>query len=309
MNHEFSDLERLIINYLKDSEVENPKTKKLERVALVGKPTCEKGEPKTDVYVRLIDKLEKIEELKISVKKDNADFLENKTNAQRAEEILGKNWEQIIENSTLQLKNEFEGKDLVFFDKYGKTDAGSFTLGWKFEILNKKSGELSGLIPLTHDQKLDVLSGKNLPLDKKNAKVNNQEIIESGVANYILTINNKDINSVEDIMKNLVRIEDYVDTVDLFFACKALNYRSLYRKGNHIGKYDGNRPLAVFVNWFANNGKLKSNLVFNEPLEHGGDYTYEKLKKAIEELGAENTNDLDESQVESNYYKEDKKND
>ena len=67
------------------------------------KPTCLQGEPKTDVYV-LLQNDEKVEEIKISYKKENADFLENKTNAERAQQIFGANWNVIIEESTLTLK-------------------------------------------------------------------------------------------------------------------------------------------------------------------------------------------------------------
>ena len=47
----------------------------------VGKPTCPRGEPKTDIYVlaRALNCGER--EFKISFKKPNAHFLENKTSA------------------------------------------------------------------------------------------------------------------------------------------------------------------------------------------------------------------------------------
>ena len=62
-----------------------------------GKPTCKSGEPKTDIYCKAVccETTEEIE-LKISFKKENADFLENKTNAERAEQLLGSDWSKII---------------------------------------------------------------------------------------------------------------------------------------------------------------------------------------------------------------------
>ena len=53
-------------------------------VMLSGKPTCHKGEPKTDIYI-LAESCEDEVEIKISYKKENADFIENKMSAERAE--------------------------------------------------------------------------------------------------------------------------------------------------------------------------------------------------------------------------------
>ena len=53
-----------------------------------GKPTCRKGEPKTDIYILAEDVHRNIAEFKISFKKQNADFLENKTNSERASSFL-----------------------------------------------------------------------------------------------------------------------------------------------------------------------------------------------------------------------------
>ena len=78
-----------------------------------GKPTCKSGEPKTDIYV-LLENDGKVEEIKISYKKENADFLENKTNAERAKQIFGPNWNVIIEESTLTLKKQFEDRLLCY---------------------------------------------------------------------------------------------------------------------------------------------------------------------------------------------------
>lgn len=108
-----------------------------------GKPTCKKGEPKTDIYVRAIDTNSNIKEFKISFKKENAEFLENKTNAIRAEQLFGYKWKEIISASTAKLKSSFESKPLIYKSKLGRIEDGAITLGWKFELLNVKSGKLS----------------------------------------------------------------------------------------------------------------------------------------------------------------------
>lgn len=257
-----------------------------------GKPTCSKGEPKTDIYIAAEDIHHNIAEFKISFKKQNADFLENKTNAERAEQLFGSDWENIISNATTALQDEFLSRILIYKEKLGRTDKGAITLGWKFELLNVESGQLSGNMQLTKDQIIDVYAGTNLKGDKRDATVNGEQIPFSGVANYIL-FENTPINSTQEAINSLVSIEDYVDShPDVYFACKALNYRT-FRK-----KYDGNRPLAVYVDWSAKNGKLGYEIQFGTPLKQGGDYAYERLKTAMDLLGVKTTDDLDNSNVE-----------
>ena len=108
-------------------------------ITISGKPTCHDGEPKTDIYVGATSETSMYHEFKISFKKENADFLENKTNATRAEQLLGPNWSNIISNATMNLYENFHSRPLIYKSKFSRTNPGSITLGWKFEILNKKS--------------------------------------------------------------------------------------------------------------------------------------------------------------------------
>lgn len=118
-------------------------------VKIVGKPVCKKGEPKTDVYILGESADGEKLELKISFKQENADFLENKMNAERAAQLFGANWKQVLIESISTIKDKFEARFLIYQQDKGKTKDGCITLGWKFEILNKLSGELSGVLCLT----------------------------------------------------------------------------------------------------------------------------------------------------------------
>ena len=261
-------------------------------ILLSGKPTCKSGEPKTDIYCKAFchETAEEIE-LKISFKKKNADFLENKTSSKRAEQLLGVNWSKIIIDATKSISDEFKEKPLIFKKKYGHTDNGAITLGWKFELLRVKSGDLSGSMNLSTAQIIDVYSGTNLSDDKKNAIVNNTVIENSGIANYILWESDY-TDDLQMIVDNLVTIEKYVDQhSEIFFACKALNYRTFKNK------YDGNRPLSVYVEWNAVNGKLTHRLVFNEPLIRGGNYAADKLLQAMKTLGLKTTDEINHTNV------------
>lgn len=260
-------------------------------VIFSGKPTCKKGEPKTDIYIAAKDIHHNIKEFKISFKKENADFLENKINAERAKQLFGDDWMNIICSATSVLRNEFLSRMLIYKEKLGKTDKGAITLGWKFELLNVESGQLSGNMYLTRKQVIDVYAGTNLTDDKKDASVNGKTVPCSGIANYIL-FENIPVTTIQEAVDALITIENYVDeNPNVYFACKALNYRTFCQK------YDGNRPLAVYVDWFVTNGKLDYEINFDTPLKRGGDFAYEHLNNALSLLHAQTTDDLNTSNV------------
>lgn len=248
----------------------------------VGKPFSEKGEPKTDIYICAVskNKNDKKKEFKISFKKSNADFLENKISKERAQQLFGKNWSKIIKESIKKLESSFQSKTLIYKEKKGHTEKGSITLGWKFELVNKISGILSDEITLVEDQVIDVYAGTNLEDEKKNAKVNGKLTDNSGIANFIL-IGETGFNSAQEVIDKLISVEDYVkQNPKVYFACKALNYRISKKK------WDGDRPLAVYVDWDVSKTeeKLSYSLVFDKPLEKKGNEVAEKLVTALETL-------------------------
>lgn len=266
------------------------------KIIFSGKPTCGKGEPKTDIYVRADSDTYK-REFKISFKKSNADFLENKINSDRAKQLFGINWADIIRKSTMQLKDSFLDKHLIYKKSFGRTEEGAITLGWKFELLNVESGQLSNKMQLTKKQVIDVYAGTNLDTDKKNAYVNGETIRNSGIANYIL-FEDAPIKTLQDTIDNLITIEKYVnENPDIFFACKALNYRT------YVGKYDGDRPLSVYVDWFINkNNKLDGKICFDTPLMQGGNMIADKLFKALNTLNIKTTKDINNKNTENMNY-------
>lgn len=260
-------------------------------VKTCGKPTCRAGEPKTDIYVLAIDDNGTEVEFKISYKKENADFIENKTNSERAEAIFGSDWKNIIISATKSISEAFDGKHLVFKKKEGRTEEGAITLGWKYELLNKSGGELSGVVELTHDQIIDVYAGTNLPADKKNAQINGTVVPDSGIATHILMEDS--LANAQQVMDDVYTVEEYVaEHPTVYFACKALNYRTKAKK------WDGNRPLSVYVDWFVKDGKLSYDIVYDKPLVTKGNEVAEKLILALTELGIDTTDDINESNFE-----------
>lgn len=291
MPKNFSDLEHNIINILKSQDKFQYDGKSYYPV-VVDKPTSKNGEPKTDVYFEAHEyDGDDILLRKISFKKQNYDFLENKISAERAEEILGSDWANIIKKSIEPILENFKDRKLIFKRSYGHTDSGSYTLGWRFEFVKPGNGKLGGKMNLTESQIKDIYSGTNLDDDKKNAIVDGKRIDNSGVADCILI--DGDYKTIEQILDNLVDLDEYAKENDeIHFACKALNYRS------ERDKIEGSRPLSVFVDWTVKNDKLVGNLVFNEPLKHRGKEIEKQLKKCLEELNIKSVDDLNDKNVD-----------
>ena len=84
----------------------------------------------------------------------------------------------------------------------------------------------------------------------------------------------------------LQSIEEYAKFQTIYFACKALNYRF------DRNKWDGPRPLSVYVDWFVDNGKLDAHLIFDNPLEHNGNEVGEKLRNILNKLKIKKFDDL-----------------
>lgn len=282
---DFGDAERRILAFMTVG-TEFVFREKNYKVILSGKPTCHKGEPKTDIYILAESTSDKVE-MKISYKKENADFIENKMSAERAEQLFGDNWSDIIEQSTTAIRERFEERMLIYKNKFKRTEKGAITLGWKFELLNKNSGDLSGKMLLTKEQVIDVYAGGNLADDKRNAMVAGRVIKNSGVANYILMDEN--VHSAQDVIDKMVPIKAYVMMhPDIYFACKALNYRTFAEK------WDGDRPLSVQVNWNAEENKLVPELVYDKPLTVKGNEVAGRLLRYMKMLNIKTTDDIDE---------------
>lgn len=282
---DFGDAERRILAFM-SAGTEFIFNDKKYSVVLSGKPTCHKGEPKTDIYILAESETDKVE-IKISYKKENADFIENKMSAERAEQLFGNEWAEIIEESTTAIRDRFEERMLIYKNKFKRTEKGAITLGWKFELLNKNSGELSGKMLLTEEQVIDVYAGNNLSEDKRNAMVNGQVIENCGVANYILM--DESVVSAQDVIDKMVPIEDYVKMhPDIYFACKALNYRTFAEK------WDGDRPLSVQVFWNSDENKLAPRLVYDQPLKVKGNEMANRLVEYMKLLHIKNTDDIDD---------------
>ena len=82
-------------------------------------------------------------------------------------------------------------------------------------------------------------------------------------------------------------IKEYVKKYpDIYFACKALNYRTFK------GKWDGDRPLSVQVLWNAKENRLVPKLIYDKPLIIKGNEVAGRLLQYMKLLNIKTTDDI-----------------
>lgn len=288
------DHEERIINVLSsDTTIFDPEDQSYYNLITVGKPIVQGGgECKTDVYA-LYENMDEPDikmELKISAKKENADFLENKLREPTARNILGENWAEIIYNAAIQC---FSQADVQVFSPYahGKTEAGSLMLGYRLDFLDKPGGDLSAPMITRYEDKLLVLSGGDeygsiMSYDKTNPYVNGQQIANAGIANYMFRGNDYP-TSAQEIFDGLVSIYDYAyEMSDIWAAFKGVNYRM------PVDKYES-RWLAAYVDWFADDyGVIQGHVCYNEPLMYSARMIKDSLVGLLHSQGISSVDQL-----------------
>ena len=220
-------------------------------IILCGRPIYHSGEGKTDIYVLLDDGTE----LKISVKQSNADFLQNKITKKWYDDNIGDY--SILQNAINKLKPNFLKRQVFYPEKVGHIKKNSYTMGFRFDIINKSSGKFCTNLELTSAQKEEILYGINLPQEKRTVKVKDRLIKDSGVANCLL-LNSESKTTAQEIIDSLSYAKDYKD--EMYATFRAVNYRM------DEDKIDGDRALAVYVNW---NNLKEYEMIFDAPLKYG----------------------------------------
>ena len=281
----YKDTEESILELFKESKEFIFEQDKYE-ITDIGKPRPDKGtgECKTDIYILTKNRSTCLpREFKISIKQTNADFLENKMSLERAIEFFGDDAKDIMIKSIKSIKESFFSDKLIYFKKHKRTDEKCLKIGWRFDLLDKKGGDKSGLLVLTDEQKVDVYSGSNTNIDKKNSIVNGSVVRNSGVANFILIVEDTD-EELDFYINNLKSIEEFAITQDIYFACKAINYRSKH------DKWDGDRSLSVFIKWSLVNKILFAEFVMDKPLEVGANIVGNNIRDILNKLNISSEN-------------------
>ena len=290
------DLEQHIISVFKECNAFNLNGINYV-VDVVGKPRPSSGECKTDVYVRAHDNIRGSSfELKISVKdKSTNEFQANKMTVNDASNIFGRDWANIISSAAKSIRGEFEKRPLIFAKRKHPTKANSITLGWKLEIASKER-KLSAKIPLQIQEIRDyIFKGTQLDDDKRNAKVDNKMIVNSGVADYILFADINNINTTNDIISKLELIDNY-NPPEIYLIFTANNYRT------KDDSTDGVRSLAVQIERICENGKLTPKFRYDNPLQKTGPDMKSILLKALASLGKIHPEEMNNQDISDKKY-------
>ena len=243
-------------------------------------------ETKTDFYLiaRGLDD-GKEREFKISYKKLSFSFIENKIKPKRIPYIYGKNWSRILQEQTDSIRDAFNARTLINF----KSKKKPITLGWRFEMeINKQSGnrKLSTIVQL--DIASQVFWGDNCADEMRDAKVNGKKVSNSGIPDFILIKDDKDIHDIQDVFDDLQDIREY--------ATNHSKIRASFLAQNYIWESEKNcwttqgkkRNLAVWVNWKVDKkGKLCGVLVFDNPLVES-EGVLKNFKSCLEKMGIPN---------------------
>lgn len=263
MSKNYAKLESTVLSQFTEGQKIQYENKEF-LVLFSGKPkTNEGGEPKTDCYIKLKDlSNEEIHEYKISCKlKSSNEFQENKVKAERAEEILGPDWENIIIKTSKKIEHLFKEKELNNPKGLKRNKYGHLVLGWKMEIASKKR-TLSAKLELSEQKIKDyIYKGINQKEIKKNSYINNIQVKNSGIANYILITEIEDVNNSKDVLDKIIDIDKHqIDTHYLIFTANTYNINK------PKNKTDGNRSLAVRIEWEFKNNELYPNIKYDSPL-------------------------------------------
>ena len=251
-------------------------------VIQLGKPTVSGGggETKTDFYIKAKNRSNgKEEEIKISYKKPSFSFVENKIKAYRAKAIYGKKWSEIICDQIDEIRDNFLEKPLIYFEKKGRIEKGSITLGWRYEMEDAGSRSLG--VKINQNIAAQVWKNKGAETKYRDGIVDGGKIPFSGMPNFCLTIEPDDVKNTDEIFRNLVSMDELIQTHgNITAAFLAQNYRS------HKRKQEGNtRDLGVWIKFKILDGKLDCEYVFGKPLEMQSGPRLENLKECLQELG------------------------
>lgn len=188
------------------------------------KPTTDSGEPKTDTFVRAINKKTNEQvDIKISTKKTNFGYLQNHPLKPKLYEFYGPECKEILTKMNKKVFGKYPDLQPIIFG-----GEPGFTLGWRNEYLQENTRSLG--IRLTQDVANKVWWGEGCPKEYLNATVNDNVIENSGMPDWILVKDSSNINTTKDIFPYLKDIREYAKTHNLVDSTwQAHNYK-MHRK-------------------------------------------------------------------------------
>ena len=254
-------------------------------------------ETKTDFYILAEDlKNGTTKEFKISYKKNNFSFVENKIQPHRIKIIYGKNWshilqEQISQQNTLEenihwrkkkpeesLQNSFLNFPVINFNLQ------KILLGSRYEIEQlDKTGNRLHAAKITQNITPQIFWGENCRDNMRDALVDGIITKGCGIPDFILIRNPEDIHNANDAFEHILDIQKYAQEHSEMKASFIAQY---YRKSSAGWKTEGwSRSFAVWIKWSVVNGKIRGQPIFDRPLEITAKQVFETFCECLNKLG------------------------
>lgn len=247
------------------------------------------GEAKTDVYILLKDRMSgETNEVKLTYKSESYQFLENKMSGNRFSSIFSEKEQKEIltllpKNERVNREFEIETSDLLNSDS-------KLTLGYRLDIMSSDAAGYMA-INVSRETMSEIIAGHKIDEEKRNGIINGNVVEDSGIATHILI--GEDFENADEVLSKIVSISDYVDKDEnraIALAPKAVNMipsRAKIFGGDKTKPWDGNRPLAVSMQWTREGTKLvaKPNVdsIFSQWAHQVGEELLIKVSTAVSE--------------------------
>ena len=245
------------------------------------KPSSEK---KTDFYVlarKIKDNTER--EFKISYKKPDFSFVENKVKPHRIPYIYGENWSEILKAQIKPTQHRFNALKNIVDCKKEK-----IMLGWRYEIEQLDAPKTGGRNLSTIIQQnisSQVLWGDGCADKMRDALVDGKKITNSGIPDFILIKDPESIKTIQDVFDDLHDIRKYAKK---HWKMRAgfIAQNNRWERQTKTWKTEGfSRSFPVWVKWDVVKQKLRGRRVYDKPLEKCAGDIIENLYNCLEEMG------------------------
>ena len=244
------------------------------------KPSPEK---KTDFYVlarKIKDNTER--EFKISYKKPDFSFVENKVKPHRIPYIYGENWSEILKVQIKPIQHRFNVEPVIDFIKE------TIKIGWRYEIEQLDAPKTGGRNLSTIIQQnisSQVLWGDRCSDKWRDGFVDGRKITNSGIPDFILIKDDKDIHDIQDVFDDLHDIREYAKKHWKMRAGFIAQYNR-WDKQTKTWKTEGfSRSFPVWIKWDVVKQKLRGRRIYDKPLEKSARDIIENLYNCLEEMG------------------------
>lgn len=235
-----------------------------EKAPAKPKTSSGSGSPKTDVCFTAVDEDGNEKLFTLSLKQNNAAFVENKIQGARAEQLFGAHLTEVLQYLSAQLPSLVTEKNLSGIGTKNSSKGKTFrTLGFTIDLINQPKNGYTVQTPMdewdlpvdTEEMRRDIVkeafSGSRTREGLRNATVNGVIVPNSGVAEYLLIEGSGEsflnYSSIQDVMDRITPIDEYVDNgTQLFFKFHPINDYSTRSEEHYSGK---GYELFAYVDW------------------------------------------------------------